>query len=782
MKTLKYHVNRVFWAAMVLFSFGTLQAQNTLSIRGQVKDEQNQALPFANIALYRQADSSFISGTISDQEGNFMLAHSSQGHYYLTVSFVGYEPRIRELELQTRESTDLGTIRLMEETVELTEAVVTAERIKARKETDRTTFFVNSHMAKASATTMDLVQLIPGIQVDLFRNISLQGKSNILILVNGMERSADFLGQLDPHSIDKVEVIDQPGAAFRTDISGVINVVLKKAIQGVSGHVYSDIPLKLNEVHAFPSAGINLSLNKINLFASYDGEFNYFDIEEINHKALTAAAQEIHLIKTGIKQQEYWSHKIHSGMDYQINQRNKLSIYGSINPWSQEFDGVVEMKESQGDSSLISREGKQEDTDRNRMAYGTVYYKHLFRKPGGHLSLDLNYLKFRGQTSRLFTEKDGTSSLNNARPLQQAFSARLDIRMPLGENLVFQAGAREMRQEMRDQQWNSFHYRELISAAYSSLTFTREQISLNAGLRMEHSSVHMESRTNLTTFLPHMSARINFKDHQNLQLSYRKTIGRPTISQLNPNINGIDPYTSYQGNPGLNPAIHHSLSLDYSVLVKNNYLSLGAFFARSADCQEYLATLSEDHHIRYQLQNLGSTDKLGLKFLGSTKLHKNVSFNPFLKVYGVHTRGNELAAEQGIENQKRMALESGFSLSVLFKHDISLNANFKYNSPTPQIQGCHFEDMLYFVSLEKSFKNGFEIGITSALPFSKEFTFQGHETKGSGFTEYAEDNIQLSLIPVWLKIKYSFSSGKKTERFHRHDEFTEQTKRKGLFQ
>jgi hypothetical protein len=140
------------------------------------------------------------------------------------------------------------------------------------------------------------------------------------------------------------------------------------------------------------------------------------------------------------------------------------------------------------------------------------------------------------------------------------------------------------------------------------------------------------------------------------------------------------------------------------------------------------------------------------------------------------------AAEQGIENQKRMALESGFSLSVLFKHDISLNANFKYNSPTPQIQGCHFEDMLYFVSLEKSFKNGFEIGITSALPFSKEFTFQGHETKGSGFTEYAEDNIQLSLIPVWLKIKYSFSSGKKTERFHRHDEFTEQTKRKGLFQ
>jgi hypothetical protein len=782
MNTLKHRTKRMLWIILVLFPYGILQGQNTFSIQGQIKDEQDRALPYANIALYQQADSSFISGTISDPEGEFMLAHSSQGHYYLTVSFVGYESVVEALELQTRGSLDLVSIRLMEEKIELAEAVVTAERIKARKEADRTTFYVNSHMSKASATTMDLMQCIPGIQVDLFHNISLQGKRNILILVNGMERSADFLGQLDPHAIDKVEIIDQPGAEFRTDVSGVINVVLKKSDQGISGHVYSDIPLKLNEVHAFPSAGIQLSANKMNLFASYDGEFNYFDIEEINHKAFTASAQETHISKTGIKQQEYWSHKIHAGMDYQINQRNKLSMYGYVNPWSQEFDGAITLVESRGDSSLHSREGKQEDTSRNRMAYGTVYYKHIFRRPGGHVSLDLNYLKYRGQNARLFIEEDGASRLNTALPLQEAFSARLDMRMPLGENLVFQAGAREMRQELSDQEWNSFHYRELISAAYGSLTYSREKISLNAGLRMEHSSVYMETRRNTATLLPHMSARIDFTDHRNLQLSYRKTIDRPTISQLNPNINGTDPYTSYQGNPNLNPAIHHSLSLDYSVLVKNNYFSLGAFYTQTADCQEYLATVSEDYHIRYKLQNLGNTDKLGLKFLGSTKLHKHVSFNPFFKVYGISTRVSELAADQGIENQTRMALESGFSLSVLFKHDISLNASFKYNSPTPQIQGSYFEDLLYLVSLEKRFKNGLEVGITSALPFSKEFTFQGHETTGRGFTELSEDNIQLSLIPVWLKIKYSFSSGKNTGRIQRQGDFTEQTKRKGLFQ
>jgi len=782
MKSLKHQFYRICWTAMVLFPCGILHGQDDFHIQGQVKDEQDQVLPYANIALYRQADSSFISGTISDMEGHFLVTHSTLGHYYLTVSFVGYESIVKALELQNPGSMDLGTIRLMGEKIELAEARVIAERIKAKKEMDRTTFFVNSHMTKASATTMDLIQFIPGIQVDLFRNISLEGNSHILIQVNGMERSADFLGQLDPGTIDKVEIIDSPGAEFRTDVSGVINVILKENDHGISGHVYSDIPLKMDEVYASPSAGIHLSAKKINLFASYDGAFNYFDIEEINHKAFTDSEQATDIRKKGWTQQEYWSHKIHSGMDYQLNKNNQLSVYGFVNPWSQEFDGAIELVESKGDSTLHSREGKQEDTHRSRMAYGTVYYKHVFNSSGGHLSVDLNYLKSRGRSARLFTENNESTGLHTSLPLHQAFSARLDLRMPVGENFVFQAGARGMRQEMSDLKWISFHYRELISAAYSSLNFAGDKMKFNAGIRMEHSTVHMETRSTMATLLPHMSARIHFTDHKNLQLSYRKTIERPTMSQLNPNINGVDPHTSYQGNPNLKPAKHHKISLDYSVLVKNNYLSMGAFFSQSADCLEYMATISENNRISYTMQNLGNTSRLGLKFLGSTKLYKNVSFNPFFKVYGFVSRRNELAASYGIENQRSMALESGFTLSVLFKHDISFNTKFKYNSPTPQFQGSRFEDMLYFVSLEKSFKNGVELGITSALPFSREFTFQGHEIRGAGFTEYAEDNIQLSLIPVWLKIKYSFSSGKKVGRYQRQGDFTEQTKRKGLFQ
>ena len=44
-----------------------------------------------------------------------------------------------------------------------------------------------------------------------------------------------------------------------------------------------------------------------------------------------------------------------------------------------------------------------------------------------------------------------------------------------------------------------------------------------------------------------------------------------------------------------------------------------------------------------------------------------------------------------------------------------------------------FSDALYFISLEKTFKQKFKVGIKSALPFSKSFTYQGTEIKGEGF-------------------------------------------------
>lgn len=53
------------------FAFQELTAQN---ISGKLVDENNQPLPYANVVLLSLPDSTFISGTISNENGSFPIA------------------------------------------------------------------------------------------------------------------------------------------------------------------------------------------------------------------------------------------------------------------------------------------------------------------------------------------------------------------------------------------------------------------------------------------------------------------------------------------------------------------------------------------------------------------------------------------------------------------------------------------------------------------------------------------------------------------------------------
>ncbi len=784
MKALKNMTYLIFLAAGSLFLPASLNAQISFHIHGRVTDANEQVLAFATIALYKEADSTFISGTVSDQEGYFSLSHSVSENCYLLLSFVGFENHLEEISLQDEASVELGTIRLSEERIELAEASIIGERIKARQEADKTTYYVNKQMEKTSGTTMDLIKYIPGVQVDLFHNVSLEGSSKVLILVNGKERDETFLHQLDPARIDKIEIRNQPGAEFRSDVSGVIHVFLKDEQRpGISGHFYSEIPVRKNEVYAFPSANINLSMKKVNLYASYGGELSYFDIEGINNKNITLSGQNVLIARSTKKAQEYWSHKIHYGLDILPDKRNMISVYGFVNPYSSEFDGKVSLSEFRSDSLMNSWTARQDDRDRNLNAYGTVYYKHLFRTPGGELSVDLNYYGFRGENNSWLGLENGDTLMSSSHPIHHAFSARVDLQLPLVDGLILKAGIREMRQEMSDSFWNTFQLGELISAGYVSLALNKGKIQVSGGLRVEHALQDLaDSQTGkLLSLLPRISAKLDLTTKSTLGISYRKTLERPFISQLNSNIKVIDTYSSIQGNPELAPAAHQELSLDYSVLLNNNYLSMAGFYTRTDHRMEYLVTVSNKPHAMYSMQNLGLMDQVGIKLLGSLKPLKRVSFNPYLKVYGVLSRGNRLAHEHGIADQKGMVLESGFSLSALFRKDFVLSTMFKYNSAQIGIQGNSFEDMLYFFSIEKTFKDKYMIGLSTAVPFLKSFTYQGSETTRKDLNEYSEDNIQMSLIPVWMKFKYTFSSGRKNRRIERSDDFMEQPRKNGLF-
>ena len=60
------------------------QGQQKFYIKGQLKDQQNmQALAFATVALRRTSDSTLITGTASNIDGEFSIESVPDGRYCL---------------------------------------------------------------------------------------------------------------------------------------------------------------------------------------------------------------------------------------------------------------------------------------------------------------------------------------------------------------------------------------------------------------------------------------------------------------------------------------------------------------------------------------------------------------------------------------------------------------------------------------------------------------------------------------------------------------------------
>ena len=64
-----------------------LMAQN---IQGVVTDTKGMPISFANVVELLQADSSFVKGTVSEEDGSFMLEDIKTGNV-IRVSLIGYE-------------------------------------------------------------------------------------------------------------------------------------------------------------------------------------------------------------------------------------------------------------------------------------------------------------------------------------------------------------------------------------------------------------------------------------------------------------------------------------------------------------------------------------------------------------------------------------------------------------------------------------------------------------------------------------------------------------------
>lgn len=171
----------IFLAWMACIS---LFSQNA-SISGQLLDNQNQPIPFANVALSKLVDTSLVKVEVSDDQGYFKLAGLDADKYLISATFIGFENVTQNIELDHGQELNLGALKMLTSAVDLQTATVKASRSIVEVKADRTIFNVEGTINSSGDNAIGLLRKAPGVLVDNNENISVLSRSGVLVYVDG---------------------------------------------------------------------------------------------------------------------------------------------------------------------------------------------------------------------------------------------------------------------------------------------------------------------------------------------------------------------------------------------------------------------------------------------------------------------------------------------------------------------------------------------------------------------------------------------------------------------
>jgi hypothetical protein len=150
---------------------------------------------------------------------------------YLLVGSLNYV-EIQMLIPQNSLEILLGNILLKSIPASLTEIIVQGKKPPVGFKVDRQLFKASQYNSASAGNGVDLIKNLPSISVNGQGEISFRGSNSFLVLVNGKSTQGDpsfVLSQLSAASIENIEVITNPSAAFDADgKSGIINIITKK--------------------------------------------------------------------------------------------------------------------------------------------------------------------------------------------------------------------------------------------------------------------------------------------------------------------------------------------------------------------------------------------------------------------------------------------------------------------------------------------------------------------------------------------------------------------------
>lgn len=689
--------------------YGQLNSEALGSISGKVMDKNlQQPIPYASISL-KTATGEVVTGTISNDQGEFEIEKIPYNIYTLVIQYMGYASFSKEVVVSAEEKAIvMESIYLITNVSELEGVVVQAERTTIEQLIDRKVVHVGKDLSSSGSSAAEIMNKIPSVRVDMDGNISLRGDGNVRVLVDGKPTNIDaatLLKQIPASSIEKIELITNPSAKYSPEgMSGMINIVLKKNSNlGFNGTLTGGVTMA-EHIKSDASLNMNYRSGKFNFYTNLG--VNAGESEKLGFiNEVGGPAEDLHILS------EEQGQLVKIGVDYYLNDRNVISLYTNQNFINEDLTLLTRVTYPE-----TSEQNYEQDLFAGEDGLSSTYnfnFKHDFEKEGRALELEMDYNGYDNDefSEYIFSGNPELQSYADTDHNQRSnYIANLDYVDPLSEHTKLELGT-EVRLRNSENDYSStnealqdmlYSYKETIYSLYGTFGQDFDQWAYQVGLRLENFSsegkqekVHV-LENEATRLYPSAYVTYTPSEENSYQVSYSRRIDRPSFWQLNPTRNFSTTRITSIGNPELKPELTNSFEANYTRKFEKASVRAGVFLNMIQDNNSQIIVEDPENPQRLIMTfaNTGDKTTYGVEASGNVEVLNIWDLRANFNLYSYSASG--IIGDTQVEGQHtsyRLSTTNSFEVTDQLK----LQLFGMYMSPIQTLQ-FRIEEK-YFINL-----------------------------------------------------------------------------------
>jgi len=497
---------------------------------------------------------------------------------------------------------DVGFIELEPDVMMLNEVMVTASVPKMKFSDGKFVFDIqNNTDFKVLGSLDEVFRRLPLVKVEDGK-ISVLGKRNTLVLVNGVPPKNNNWEIISPDDIKDVEIITNPSAEYNAQGMAVINIITrKKHNDGFSGRLSSNIS-KGQAWRSGNTLQLGYAIGKVNLYAKGD-YFNHRREYEETYDRYFSGGNEIHnRLDSEVKVTKEYS--VLFGADYLIDTRHTVGVqYQRINmPYelnSVNKNHLTDQSQQRRIETLIKRQ-----YDRTNSIYD-LNYTFEIDSIGKKFSLNAGYVDYSTtEDSRIKEVSNGSTGLKEGQAtadislltVQADYVHKTTSNLTLKTGLYFSHNKNNSYNELLSMSGDVFDKVPQFSngariderkiAGYVTGRKSWDRFYLSAGLRYERLSyrnkgIDSEMKNKVyNDFFPSLEAGFDFGEKLQTNISFSRKVHYPAFQDLSPTVNYVDTLTYYMGNVNLRPEYSYNMGLN---VIYNRYLTFSLSYSKVDD-------------------------------------------------------------------------------------------------------------------------------------------------------------------------------------------------------